>query len=110
MKLVTVAIGETRQTEWAKEVATPVTPRGQRYGNTLVGPPATGGATTWLRIVRRASGVEQRYTAATRRDGLRWVTGVTWTHALRGARLGLGAMGGAGHTAAFTAVRAHRPR
>ena len=107
MKLATVAIGETRQTEWAKEVESPVTPRGQRYGNTVVGPP---GPTTWLRIVRRGSGAEQRYSAATSRDGVHWVTGGTWTHALPGARLGLVAMGGAGHTATFTAVRVHRPR
>ena len=40
VKLAHVAIFETRQTEWAKEVPTLVTPPGRRYGNTVIGPPA----------------------------------------------------------------------
>jgi arabinan endo-1,5-alpha-L-arabinosidase len=102
VKLAHVAIWETRQTEWAKEVPEPATPTGQRYGNTVVGPPAR---TTWLRIVRRG----ERYTAYTSRDGRDWVRGGTWTHALgREVRIGLGAFGGAGHTAEFDYVRTYR--
>jgi arabinan endo-1,5-alpha-L-arabinosidase len=102
VKLAHVAINETRQTEWAKEVPEPVTPAGQRYGNTVVGPP---GRTTWLRIVRRS----ERYTAYTSLDGRDWVRGGTWTHALgRRVRIGLSAFGGTGHTAAFDYVRTYR--
>jgi len=39
LKLAHVAIFETRQTEWAKEAGEPLTPAGQRYGNTVIGPP-----------------------------------------------------------------------
>jgi arabinan endo-1,5-alpha-L-arabinosidase len=102
VKLAHVAIGETRQTEWAKEVPQPVTPAEQRYGNSVVGPP---GETTWLRIARRGD----FYTAYTSADGRRWVRGGTWTNAL-GARPGiaLSAFGGTGHTAAFDYVRVYR--
>jgi arabinan endo-1,5-alpha-L-arabinosidase len=104
VKLAHVAIFETRQTEWAKEVPTPVTPLGQRYGNTVIGPP---GPTTWLRIVRRG----ERYTGYSSNDGRRWVRGGTWTHILPGARLALFAMGGpGGHVAEFDYVRVSRPR
>jgi arabinan endo-1,5-alpha-L-arabinosidase len=104
VKLAHVAIFETRQTEWAKEVPTLVTPPGRRYGNTVVGPPAR---TTWLRIVRRG----HRYTAYSSIDGRRWVRGGTWTHNLPGARLALFAMGGpGGHVAEFDYVRVFRPR
>jgi len=104
VKLAHVAIFETRQTEWAKEVPTLVTPPGRRYGNTVVGPPAR---TTWLRIVRRG----HRYTAYSSIDGRRWVRGGTWTHDLPGARLALFAMGGpGGHVAEFDYVRVFRPR
>jgi arabinan endo-1,5-alpha-L-arabinosidase len=102
VKLAHVAIGETRQTEWAKEVPQPETPAGQRYGNSVVGPP---GATTWLRIARRGD----LYTAYTSNDGRRWVHGGTWTNDL-GARprIGLSAFGGTGHTARFDYVRVYR--
>jgi arabinan endo-1,5-alpha-L-arabinosidase len=104
VKLAHVAIWETRQTEWAKEVPEPVTPLGQRYGNTVIGPP---GPTTWLRIVRRGD----RYTGYSSNDGRRWVRGGTWTHDLPGARLALFAMGGpGGNVAEFDYVRVSRPR
>lgn len=113
LKLAHVAIFETRQTEWAKEVGEPLTPVGQRYGNTVIGPPGLPGATrttTWLRVVRRvdrATG-EQRYTGYSSFDGRRWVRGGTWTHALERPRIGLVSMGGAGHTADFDYVRVYR--
>jgi arabinan endo-1,5-alpha-L-arabinosidase len=115
VKLTHVSIFETRQTEWAKEVPTPLTPKGQRYGNTVVGPPGLPGVprtTTWLRIVRRAdrgsASGEQRYTAYTSIDGRRWVRGGTWTHALASPQIGLVSMGGVGHTADFDYVRVYR--
>jgi arabinan endo-1,5-alpha-L-arabinosidase len=110
VKLAHVAIFETRQTEWAKEVPTLVTPPGRRYGNTVIGPPARPRgtpATTWMRIVRRGD----RYTGYSSIDGRRWVRGGTWTHDLEGARLALFAMGGpGGHVAEFDYVRVSRPR
>jgi arabinan endo-1,5-alpha-L-arabinosidase len=109
VKLAHVAIFETRQTEWAKEIPTLTTPPGRRYGNTVIGPPArpTGTpATTWLRIVRRGD----RYTGYSSIDGRRWVRGGTWTHSLDGARLALFAMGGpGGNVAEFDYVRVFRP-
>lgn len=105
VKLVHVSIWETRQTEFAKEVA-PVPPGYPRYGNTVVGPP---GEWTWLRIARRTVGGEEEYTAYTSRDGTTWERGGTWTHALgSGARIGLVSMGGDGFTAWFDYVRTYK--
>jgi arabinan endo-1,5-alpha-L-arabinosidase len=112
VKLATVSIWNTRQSEFAKEVA--VVPAGYpRYGNTVVGPP---GEWTWLRIVARedvadsvggAYGGTERYTAYTSHDGLTWTRGGTWTHQLGDdARVGLVAMGGSGFRADFAYVRA----
>ncbi|MBA2382963.1 MAG: family 43 glycosylhydrolase, partial [Chloroflexi bacterium] len=95
VKLATVSIWNTRQTEFAKEVA--VVPAGYpRYGNTVVGPP---GEWTWLRIVARQDGDDgvggayggtERYTAYTSHDGITWTRGGTWAHELGdGARIGL---------------------
>jgi arabinan endo-1,5-alpha-L-arabinosidase len=106
LKLVHASIFETRQTEFAKEVA--VAPAEYpRYGNTVVGTP---GASTWLRIVREAGRTSagapsERYTAYTRRPGQAWVRGGTWVHHLGDdARIGLVSMGGAGYTAEFDSV------
>ncbi len=94
VKLVHVAIWETRQTEFAKEVklsnGTP------KYGNTVVGTPSNW---TYLRIVRRTverpNGTSRElYTAYTRQEHRRWVRGGTWTHQLGDhARIGLVSMG-----------------
>lgn len=100
LKLVHASIGETRQTEWAKEV-----PTGEpRYGNTVVGPPDDE---TWLRVVRETRGSRQLFTAYTSQDGSRWVRGGTWVHNRLGddLRIGLVSMGGAGYTARFDHVR-----
>lgn len=102
VKLVDVSIFDTRQTEFAKEVA-PVPQGYPRYGNTVVGPPNTS---TWLRIVKHTAGAEEQYTAYTSRDGVHYVRGGTWTHTLGStARLGLVSMGGTGYTARFDYVR-----
>jgi len=102
VKLVHVSIWETRQTEFAKEVA-PVPDGYPRYGNTVVGPPDDW---TYLRIARDFRNGEEHYTAYTSRDGRSWVRGGTWTHNLGpNARIGLVSMGGSGFTAEFDYVR-----
>ncbi|MGI8435194.1 MAG: family 43 glycosylhydrolase [Nocardioidaceae bacterium] len=98
IKLVHVSIYETRQTEFAKEVAR--APEGYpRYGNTVVGTP---GNWTSLRIVKRNALTSTgrtvgRYTAYTKQGSQRWVRGGTWTHHLGDdARIGLVSMGAGG--------------
>jgi arabinan endo-1,5-alpha-L-arabinosidase len=120
MKLVEVSIWNTRQTEWAKELA-PVQFGYPRYGNSIVGPPGgfeeDGIVTaspldewTYLRIVRRISGGKEHYTAYTRAENGVWEKGMTWVHALgKSPRIGLVAMGGGGdHVAEFDYVRVSR--
>jgi arabinan endo-1,5-alpha-L-arabinosidase len=98
IKLVPVSIWETRQTEFAKELA-PVPAGYPRYGNTVVGPPEEW---TYLRIVKRNNMGEELYTAYTSRDGVTWVRGGVWTHRLgSNAHIGLVSMGGSGFTANF---------
>jgi len=114
VKLTHVSIFNTRQTEFAKEVA-PNQPGYPRYGNTVVGPP---GEWTWLRIVKERSGAhaasdtyagKERYTAYTSHDGVTWTRGGTWTHTLGSdARIGLVSMGGSGFVAEFAYVRVSR--
>ncbi len=111
IKLAHFSLWETRQTEFAKEVSTA---GGPRYGNTVVGPPAT---TTYLRVVverltesasQAAGGDTERYTAYTSRDGVAWVRGGAWTHSLgASARIGLVSMAGAGSIANFDYVRTY---
>lgn len=108
VKLTHAAAGETRVTSLAVEL--PVVPAGYpHYGSTTAGPP---GATTRLRIVRRTVGGVPLYRAYTSRDGVTWVRGGSWSDsALTGPlRLGLVAMGGAGHTARFDELRVWRLR
>jgi arabinan endo-1,5-alpha-L-arabinosidase len=74
-RLSHVAIWNTRQTEFGKEM--PYAGRVQN-GGTIVGPPA---ATTYLRIVHRtdpANG-EHELRAWTKREGGVWVKGGVWT-------------------------------
>jgi arabinan endo-1,5-alpha-L-arabinosidase len=117
VKLTHASIWNTRQTEWAKEVA-PVPDGYPRYGNSIVGPP--GGVVTtptasplgeWtqLRIVRRNVGGEQHYTAYTRAENGVWEKGMTWRHELgKTPKIGLVAMGGSGFRADFDYVRVSR--
>ena len=113
IKLTNTSIFETRQTEFAKEVAWEREGY-PRYGNTVVGPPDEW---TWLRIARvardtRAGAASERYTAYTRQPGKRWVRGGTWVHRLGddNVRIGLVSMGGSGFTADFDHVRVWRLR
>lgn len=105
IKLVVVATGGRRETEFAKEV--PQRAGGwPRYGGTGIGPP---GEWTSLRVVRRFYGGEELYEAYTRADGEAWVRGGTWTHRLGGGlRIGLAAMNRGGFTARFEDVRGWR--
>ena len=104
IKLVHVSIWETRQTEFAKELA-PVPERYPRYGNTVVGAP---GEWTYLRIVKRGSEEGELYTAYTSTDGSNWVRGGTWTHELGSeAYIGLVSMGGPDFTSNFDYVRVY---
>jgi arabinan endo-1,5-alpha-L-arabinosidase len=104
VKLVPVSIWNTRQTEFAKELA-PVPAGYPRYGNTVVGAP---GEWTYLRIVYRTDREGEFYTAYTSTDGTNWVRGGTWTHQLgSNARIGLVSMGGSGFTANFDYVHVY---
>ena len=108
IKLAHVSIFETRQTEFAKEVAHGRLDGEPAYGNGVVGPP---GDTTSLRVVVDRRPGADRYTAYTRQDGRAWVRGGTWTHNLgRKAQIGLVSMGGEGFTAEFLDVRTWRVR
>lgn len=110
IKLTHVSIFNTRQTEFAKEIA-PVPAGYPRYGNTVVGPPNEW---TYLRIVARQQGGQDEYTAYTSRDGTNWVRGGTWTHKLgKNVRIGLVSMGQEANdqrlfTATFDYVRVYK--
>jgi GH43 family beta-xylosidase len=100
-RLSHVAIWNTRQTEFGKEM--PYAGR-LSYGGTIVGPPAE---TTWLRITHRtgADG-ERKLQASTSTDGRTWVRGGVWTlPADADVRVGLISHGGAGATSQFDYFR-----
>lgn len=102
LKLVVVSIWETRQIEFAREMAVPA--GFHRYGGSVASPP--GDEWTWLRVAVRRGEDRETYTAYTSRDGEAWVRGSTWTHELgEGARIGLLPMGGPDFTARFDYLR-----
>ncbi len=109
-RLSKVAIWNTRQTEFGKEM--PYAGR-LSYGGTIVGPPAL---TTWLRIVHRinpANG-EHVLTPFTSRDGHTWTRGGSWTlPAGSDIKVGLVSEGGQGApppaTASFDYFHVYRP-
>jgi arabinan endo-1,5-alpha-L-arabinosidase len=102
VKLASVSIWDTRQTEFGKEV-TPVPAGYPHYGNSVVGPV---GAWTYLRIVHRRVRDSDAYTAYTSVDGRHFDTGGTWTADLGShPRIGLISMGGAGFTTTFAYLR-----
>ncbi len=103
VKLVSAAINDTRQIEFAKQYDPG---GGAQYGSTWLASPADA---TYLRLAKRtlASGVES-YTAYSSHDGVTWERGGTWTHALgTGARIGLVSMSGAGWATYFDYVRVY---
>jgi arabinan endo-1,5-alpha-L-arabinosidase len=74
-RLSHVAIWNTRQTEFGKEMPFA---DATSFGGMLVGSPET---TTWLRLSHRidAKNGEHEFRAATSRDGKHWIWGGTWT-------------------------------
>jgi arabinan endo-1,5-alpha-L-arabinosidase len=104
LKLVQVAVGDTRQTAFAQEV--PTAPNGGtlRYGGTPAGPP---GDTTWLRVTKKSTATHSYLRADTSRDGTHWVRGASYRYDGLGSheRIGLLSMGGAGFSAHFDHVR-----
>ncbi len=74
-RLSHVAIWNTRQTEFGKEMPFA---NGLSFGGMLIGPPAE---TTYLRLAHRVdpSNGEHEFRAATRREGGDWIWGGTWT-------------------------------
>ncbi len=101
VKLASVSIWNTRQTEFGKE-ASPMPAGYPTYGNTVDGP---AGDWTYLRIVHRRIGTTDMCTAYTSLDGRHWDRGGTWTHELGPApRIGLISMGGSGFTTTFDYV------
>ncbi|MDQ2751177.1 MAG: family 43 glycosylhydrolase [Actinomycetota bacterium] len=101
VKLASVSIWNTRQTEFGKQVL-PQPAGYPTYGNTVVGPV---GDWTYLRIVRHRTSRADLYTAYTSLDGMNWDHGGTWTHQLGShPRIGLISMGGAGFTTTFDYV------
>jgi arabinan endo-1,5-alpha-L-arabinosidase len=106
LRLSHVAIWNTRQTEFGKEM--PFADR-LSWGGMAVGTPAP---VTWLRITHRvdpANG-EHEYRAASSRDGHRWTWGGVWTlPAGSRPRIGLVSQGGEGAVAEFDYVRVYRP-
>ncbi len=109
-RLSKVAIWNTRQTEFGKEM--PYAGR-LSYGGTIVGAPDV---TTWLRIVHRVNPAngEHLLTPFTSRDGHTWTRGGTWTlPAGSDIKVGLvsqGRQGGpAPATASFDYFHVYRP-
>jgi arabinan endo-1,5-alpha-L-arabinosidase len=107
LKLVHVALGATRQTEFALE-RPPGDADSPRYGNGVVGTPGAG--TRLALLLRRQAGGAVAVTAFTQADTARWVQGATWLHNDLGPepRIALVAMGGVGYRARFTGLQVHR--
>ncbi len=106
IKLVHVAIFNTRQTEYAKEIPFA---GGVSYGAMNIGTP---GRETWLRISHRVDqdNGEHEYRAATSRNGRAWTWGGTWTMPPDARpQLGLVSMGGDGSTSRFEYFKVKRP-
>lgn len=103
VKLVDVAVGDTRQTAFAQELPS-APPGAPRYGGTPGGAP---GDTTWLRLTRTSTASHTYLRADTGRDGVHWLRGATYRRDdLRNdVQLGLVSMGEAGFSARFDHVR-----
>jgi arabinan endo-1,5-alpha-L-arabinosidase len=104
IKLVSVAINDTRQIEFAKQYVPARTPQ---YGSTFLASPAD---TTYLRIVRRTQpgSTQELYSAYSSHDGVNWEPGGTWTHSLGSdAKIALVSMGRAGFSSYFDYVHVY---
>jgi arabinan endo-1,5-alpha-L-arabinosidase len=91
-RLGTVAIWNTRQTEFGREVVA-TEDGGTSYGGAVIGTPAP---TVWLRLARTTNPAgEHLFRAGTSRDGKAWTWGATWTFTPGDTpRIGLVAHGG----------------
>ncbi len=105
VKLDVFADFDTRQTEFAKQVA-PVPANYPTYGGAFIGEAAQ---TTWLRIVKHADTDGEKYTGYTSADGYSWTKGTTWLHQLgSSAQIGIAAQNAAGYTMSFDYVHVTR--
>jgi arabinan endo-1,5-alpha-L-arabinosidase len=104
VKLVDVAIANTRQIEFGKQTSNE--PAGYpQYGSTLLSSPSDN---TYLRIAKHSSGSGETYTAYASHDGTHWTRGGTWTHQLgSNAKIGLVSMNGSGYSTLFDYVRVY---
>ena len=107
-RLGSVAIWNTRQTEYGRELV--AAPDGRTsYGGAVIGTPAP---TVWLRLAHTTNRAgEHLFRAGTSRDGRSWTWGATWTFAPGTTpRIGLVAHGGAepATTATFDYLRLYR--
>jgi hypothetical protein len=107
-RLGSVAIWNTRQTEFGRELV--ATDAGATsYGGAVIGTPAP---TVWLRLAHTTNrSGEHLLRAGTSRDGRQWTWGATWTFAAgETPRIGLVAHGGAepAATATFDFLRFYR--
>jgi len=109
-RLSHVAIWNTRQTEFGKEMPYA---GATSFGGMLVGPP---NRTTWLRLSHRVDpdNGEHKFRAATSRDGEHWIWGGTWTlPAGKTPRIGLMSLGkqdpGDPATSRFDYFRVYQP-
>ena len=108
IKLASVSIWNTRQTEIGKNVY-PQPSGYPNYGNGVIGP--VGRTYTYLRLVRGSVGDLDTYTAYSSPDGRHWDKGATWTQEPSpDTKIGLVSMAGAGFTSTFEYVRVSRPR
>jgi arabinan endo-1,5-alpha-L-arabinosidase len=104
IKLAHVSIDDTRQIEFAKEMA-PVPAGYARYGSGFLGAPSD---VIFLRIVCRHLKGSEQYTAYSSSDGTTWIRGGTWTHSIGGnARIGLVSMNFPGFKADFDYVHVY---
>ena len=107
-RLGSVAIWNTRQTEFGRELVATADGR-TSYGGAVVGTPAPD---VWLRLAHRTNAAgEHLFRAGTSRDGRAWTWGATWTFAPGTTpRIGLVAHGGAepATTATFDYLRLYR--
>ena len=109
-RLGSVAIWNTRQTEFGRELVATEDGR-TSYGGAVIGTPAP---TVWLRLAHSTSAAgEHLFRAATSRDGQQWTWGATWTFAPGSVpRIGLVAHGGESPaaTASFDYLRFYAVR
>jgi arabinan endo-1,5-alpha-L-arabinosidase len=93
---------DTRQVEFIK-AETAEKPGYAMWGGTNLGPVAIGSeVTVWLRVVKQNVNGKSLYTAYSSNDGVTWVQGGTWVHALGDAeKICLYAGNQAGFTATF---------